>query len=77
MNLRDILGDEKHFDLFFKLEFRYHNIIDFNKKLITLKHPFECNSQDDTCRNHDIKFLNDEGYLEQREDKAIIFDLYI
>jgi hypothetical protein len=43
---------------------------------MTLKHPFECDSQDDSCRNHVIKFLNDEGYLDQCEDKVIIFDMY-
>ena len=76
MNLRDLLGDEKNFDPLFKLEFRGHNIIGFNKRLITLKHPFECDSQSDSCRNHVIKFLNDEGYLDQCEDKVIIFDMY-
>lgn len=76
MNLRDILGDEKNFDPLFKLQFRDHNIIGFNKKLITLKHPFECDSNDDTCRNHVIKFLKDEGYLDQCEDKVVIMDMY-
>jgi len=76
MNLRDILGDEKNFDPLFKLQFRDHNIIGFNKKLITLKHPFECDSNDDTCRNHVIKFLKDEGYLDQCEDKVVIIDMY-
>lgn len=76
MNLRDMLGDEKHFDPLFKLEFRDHNIIGFNKKLITLRHPITCDSQSETCRNHVIKFLNDEGYLDQCEDKVIIFDMY-
>ncbi len=76
MNLRDLLGDEKYFDPLFKLEFRDHKIIGFNKKLITLKHPFECDSNDDTCRNHVIKFLKDEGYLDQCEDKIVIMDMY-
>lgn len=76
MNLRDLLGDEKHFDPLFKLQFRDHNIIGFNKKLITLKHPFECDSNDDTCRNHVIKFLKDEGYLDQCEEKVVIMDMY-
>jgi predicted RNA-binding protein len=76
MNLRDILGDEKNFDPLFKLQFRDHNIIGFNKKLITLKHPFECDSNDDACRNHVIKFLKDEGYLDQCEDKVVIMDMY-
>ena len=76
MNLRDLLGDEKYFDPLFKLEFRDHKIIGFNKKLITLKHPFECDSQDDSCRNHVIKYLNDEGYLDQCNDKVIILDMY-
>lgn len=76
MNLRDLLGDEKNFDPLFKLQFRDHNIIGFNKKLITLKHPFECDSNDDTCRNHVIKFLKDEGYLDQCEEKVVIMDMY-
>ncbi len=76
MNLRDLLGDEKHFDPLFQLQFRDHNIIGFNKQLITLKHPFECDSNDDTCRNHVIKFLKDEGYLDQCEDKVVIMDMY-
>jgi hypothetical protein len=76
MNLRDLLGDEKYFNPLFKLEFRDHKIIGFNKKLITLKHPFECDSNDDTCRNHVIKFLKDEGYLDQCEDKIVIIDMY-
>jgi len=76
MNLRDLLGDEKYFDPLFKLQFRDHNIIGFNKKLITLKHPFECDSNDNTCRDHVIKFLKDEGYLDQCEDKVVIMDMY-
>ena len=76
MNLKELLGDEENFDPLFKLQFRGHNIICFNKKLMTLKHPFECDSQSDCCRNHVIKFLNDEGYLDQCEDKVIILDMY-
>jgi len=76
MNLRDTLGDEKYFDPLFKLDFRGHNIIGFNKQLITLKHPNKCDSQNNCCRDHIIKFLKDEGYLDQCDDKIIILDMY-
>lgn len=76
MNLQELIGEQDDFNPLFQLEFRNHKVIGFNKKLITLKHPITCDSQSDNCRNHVIKFLNDEGYLDQCEDKVIIFDMY-
>ncbi len=54
MNLQELIGDEENFDPLFKLQFRNHNIICFNKKLITLKHPFECDSSSFNSGNFSI-----------------------
>jgi len=77
MNLSKFFNSDGSFkDVLFNVQFRDHSVICHTKEMICVKHPAKCDHHSDDCRNSVIKYLKDEGYLDQCDNKVILFDFY-
>ena len=60
----------------FDINIRDHNVVCYTKNYITLRHPDNCDSQSQDCRNHIIDYLIKEGYMDECDSFVTLFDMY-
>jgi len=61
---------------FHDIEINNHKITIWDDRFVILRHPEKCDLyEDDHCREHMIKYLIGEGYI--NDSGVLIFDSYI
>lgn len=63
---------------FYHLNIKNHDISIWDDKFILLKHPEKCDiCEDDFCREHILKYLDNEGIINIEKGGLIVIDSYI
>jgi hypothetical protein len=63
---------------FHDIEINNHKITIWDDRFVVLRHPEKCDLyEDEHCREHMVKYLTDEGYIDPTNKNCLIFDSYI